>query len=284
MKLKKWEELPEQMKCEEVKRYYDLLKTKRASLFFKRLFDVVVSLFMLVLLSPIFLVLAIAIKVDSKGPVFYRQVRVTQYGRQFRIHKFRTMVQDADKGSQVTTQGDCRITRVGKRIRKLRLDEISQLIDVLKGDMTFVGTRPEVPKYVAQYTPKMMATLLLPAGVTSLASICFKDEDELLAGAEDTDKAYVEQVLPLKMKYNLYSIESFGFWRDVKTMFMTVFAVLGKKYNIEVDDTDAPTVDDAHVDDAPTADDNSQTDSTPMVENTAIDRDDQGSTDVEQPQ
>ncbi len=284
MKLKKWEELPEQMKCEEVKRYYDLLKTKRASLFFKRLFDVVVSLFMLVLLSPIFLVLAIAIKVDSKGPVFYRQVRVTQYGRQFRIHKFRTMVQDADKGSQVTTQGDCRITRVGKRIRKLRLDEISQLIDVLKGDMTFVGTRPEVPKYVAQYTPKMMATLLLPAGVTSLASICFKDEDELLAGAEDTDKAYVEQVLPLKMKYNLYSIESFGFWRDVKTMFMTVFAVLGKKYNIEVDDTDAPTVDDAHVDDAPTADDNSQTDSTPMVEDTAIDRDDQGSTDVEQPQ
>ena len=145
--------------------------------------------------------------------------------------------------------------------------------------MTFVGTRPEVPKYVAQYTPKMMATLLLPAGVTSLASICFKDEDELLAGAEDTDKAYVEQVLPLKMKYNLYSIERFGFWRDIKTMFMTVFAVLGKKYNIEVDDADAPTTMDA-----PTTDDNSQADCTPMVEDTAIDQDDQGSTDVEQPQ
>ena len=235
MRLKKWENLPEQMQIDEVKRYYDVLQKKRASLFFKRLFDVIVSLLMLLLLSPVFLVLAIAIKVDSKGPVFYRQVRVTQYGRQFRIHKFRTMVQDADKGSQVTTQGDCRITRVGKRIRKLRLDEISQLIDVLRGDMTFVGTRPEVPKYVEQYTPEMMATLLLPAGVTSLASICFKDEDELLVDAEDTDKIYVEQVLPLKMRYNLYSINHFGFWRDIKTMFMTVFAVLGKKYNIELD-------------------------------------------------
>ena len=235
MKLKKWDDLPEAMQCEEVRRYYDLLKTKTASLFFKRLFDIVASLLLLVLLFPLFLVLAIAIKVDSKGPVFYRQVRVTQYGREFRIHKFRTMVQDADKGSLVTVSGDNRITRVGRFIRDLRLDEISQLIDVLKGDMTFVGTRPEVPKYVQRYTPEMTATLLLPAGVTSLASICFKDEAKLLEGADDSDQVYVEQVLPAKMKYNLYSIEYFGFWRDIKTMFMTVFAVLGKKYTVDIE-------------------------------------------------
>ena len=229
--MKKWEDLPARLQTDEVRRYYDILKKKRVSLFFKRAFDIAVSLVLLLLLSPVFLLLAIAIKLDSKGPVFYRQTRVTRYGKEFRIHKFRSMVQNADqKGSLVTVSGDSRITRVGKFIRKCRLDEISQLIDVLQGTMTFVGTRPEVPKYVAAYTPEMMATLLLPAGVTSEASILYKDEAELLDSAEDADTVYVERVLPGKMYYNLKAIEKFSFFRDIKVMFMTVFAVLGKEY------------------------------------------------------
>ena len=233
MRLRKWENLPPEMQTEEVRKYYDILKKKRASLFFKRLFDICVSLVLLIVLSPIFLVLSIAIKTDSKGPVFYRQTRVTQYNREFRIFKFRSMVQGADKGSQVTVENDVRVTRVGKLIRKGRLDEISQLIDVLRGKMTFVGTRPEVPKYTRQYTPEMMATLLLPAGITSLASIYYKDEAELLDSAEDADKVYVEKVLPAKMYYNLKAIEKFSFWGDIKIMFMTFFAVLGKEYRDE---------------------------------------------------
>ena len=231
MKIVKWEELPADMQTEEVRHYYDALCEKKFSLAMKRLFDIVVSLLMLVILSPLFLILAIAIKIDSPGPVFYRQERVTQYGRRFRIHKFRSMVNNADrKGSLVTVQNDSRVTRVGKLIRKCRLDEISQLIDVLTGDMSFVGTRPEIVKYVDRYDPVMRATLLLPAGVTSEASILYKDEDELLSGAENVDDVYVERVLPGKMYYNLKSIEKFGFWSDIGTMFKTVFAVLGKEY------------------------------------------------------
>lgn len=230
MRLIKWDKLPEKLKTEEVRKYYDILRKKRFGLFIKRLFDIFVSLIMLIILLPLFLILAIAIKIDSKGPVFYRQVRITQYGKEFRIHKFRSMVQNADKGSQVTVSNDSRVTKVGKFIRKCRLDEISQLIDVLQGNMTFVGTRPEVPKYVKEYSDEMLATLLLPAGITSEASIYFKDEADLLDAAEDTDKAYIEEVLPIKMYYNLKSIEKFGFWRDIKLMFMTFFAVLGKKY------------------------------------------------------
>lgn len=234
MRLVKWQKLPENMQTEEVKKYYDLLKKKKFSLFVKRIFDFVVSLVMLIILSPVFLILAIAIKIDSRGPVFYRQLRVTQYGKQFRIFKFRTMVNNADKiGAHVTVDGDSRITKVGKFIRKCRLDEISQLIDVLRGKMTFVGTRPEAVKYVGKYTPEMMATLLLPAGITSEASIYFKDEAELLEKAEDVDKVYVEEILPKKMKHNLKSIEKFGFWKDIGTMFKTVFAVLGKEYKEE---------------------------------------------------
>ena len=230
MKIVKWEKLPPEMQTEEVRRYYDILKKKKVSLFFKRLFDIVVSAIMLVILSPVFLILAIAIKLDSKGPVFYRQKRLTQYNKPFRIFKFRSMVQNADRGSQVTVSGDARVTRVGKLVRKCRLDEVSQLIDVFRGTMTFVGTRPEVPKYTEHYTPEMMATLLLPAGVTSLASIYYKDEAELLDAADDTDKVYVEDVLPAKMYYNLKAIEEFSFFGDIKIMFMTVFAVLGKEY------------------------------------------------------
>ena len=217
------------MQTEAVKPYYEILQKKQIGLIFKRSFDIVVSLIMLLILSPVFLVLAIAIKLDSKGPVFYRQVRVTQYGKEFRIFKFRTMVNNADKiGSQVTVGGDSRITRVGKVIRECRLDEIGQLLNILGGSMTFVGTRPEVPKYVEKYTPEMWATLLLPAGVTSEASIRYKDEAALLDAAEDVDATYIQDVLPGKMKYNLRSSQEYSFFKDIKTMFQTVFAVVEK--------------------------------------------------------
>ena len=228
MLIKKWDKLPPEMQTPEVRRYYNILKKKQLSLFFKRLFDILVSLIMLIVLSPVFLILAIAIKTDSKGPVFYRQVRVTQYNKKFRIFKFRSMVEGADKGSQVTVKGDARVTKVGRFVRKSRLDEVSQLIDVFRGTMTFVGTRPEVPKYTERYTPEMMATLLLPAGVTSLASIYYKDEAELLDASDDTDKTYVEKVLPEKMRYNLKALEDFSFFGDIKIMFKTVFAMLGR--------------------------------------------------------
>ena len=206
---------------------YFIIRKKNFSLFCKRCFDFFVSSIMLIILSPLFLFLALAIKIDSKGPVFFRQERVTQYGKTFRIFKFRTMVNNADKiGSQVTVASDARVTKVGKFIRKCRLDEVSQLIDVWRGTMSFVGTRPEVTKYVERYTDEMLATLLLPAGVTSEASIKCKNEDELLNGAENVDEVYVSAVIPKKMEYNLQSLKKYGFFRDIGTMFKTVFAVL----------------------------------------------------------
>ena len=232
--LKKWDKLPQQLKLEEIRPYYDVLDKKRGSLVLKRLFDIVVSAILLILLSPVILVLSVAIKVDSRGPVFYRQERYTQYGRKFKIHKFRSMCDGADKeGALVTVGNDMRITRVGKVVRKCRLDEIAQLIDVFKGDMTFVGVRPEVKKYVDEYEKEWLATFLLPAGVTNLTCIYFKDEDELLSGVEDVDKVYVEDVLPRKMKWNLKGIKEFSFLNDIKLMFMTFFAVCGKEYREE---------------------------------------------------
>ncbi len=231
MSLRKWDMLPEEFRTPIVLEYYEILRGRKFSLFIKRVFDVCASFLMLLFLSPIFLVLAVAIKLDSKGPIFYRQERITRYGKKFKIYKFRTMIVDADKqGPKVTIKNDKRVTRVGKLIRKCRLDEICQLLNVFVGDMTFVGTRPEVEKYVLEYTEEMKATLLLPAGVTSLASIYYKDEEQLLSNAQDVDKTYVEKVLPEKMKYNLLAIRKFGFFKDIKIMFMTVFAVLGKKY------------------------------------------------------
>ena len=233
MKIIPWEQLPLEMQTEEVRRYYDILKKKKVSLFLKRVFDLVMSVCALALLWPVYLILAVAIKLDSPGPVFYRQVRVTQYGKEFRIHKFRTMVQDADRGSQITVNHDSRVTRVGKLIRACRLDEIAQLIDVIEGTVTLVGVRPETPKYVAAYTNEMMATLLLPAGVTNLACIYFKDEAKLLDGVEDIDKTYIEEILPQKMYHNLKGIEQFSFFGDIKILVMTVLAVLGKEYRAE---------------------------------------------------
>ena len=234
--MRKWEDLPAEMQNEEVRYYYDILCKKSFSLGLKRVFDIVVSAIMLVCLSWLFLILAIAIKIDSPGPVFYRQERVTRYGKKFKIHKFRTMVNNEDKkGTLVTVKNDSRVTRVGQLIRKCRLDEVSQLIDVFEGSMSFVGTRPEVQKFVDFYSPEMMATLLLPAGVTSEASILYKDEDRLLDRADDVDKVYVEKVLPGKMYYNLKSIEKFNFFSDIHTMIKTVLAVSGKDYPADLD-------------------------------------------------
>lgn len=227
----KWDKLPRAMQKDEIRPYWEKLRKKNFSLFWKRIFDIVVSGLMLLILLPFFLILSLAIVIDSRGPVFYRQERVTQYGRHFRIFKFRSMVNDADKkGTLVTVGHDARITRVGTFIRKLRLDEVSQLIDVFRGTMTFVGTRPEVPKYVDQYSTEYLATLLLPAGVTSMASIMFKDEDTMLDKIDNADRVYMEKIVPLKMKWNLEEINKFSFWRDIKIMAMTVFAIFGKKY------------------------------------------------------
>lgn len=232
MLLKPWNNLPDFMRTEEVRPYYDELKKHTVSLILKRLFDFTVSLILLLIIWPILVILALAVKLDSSGPAFYKQERVTTYGKRFRIWKFRTMVANADKiGTQVTVSNDQRITKVGKFLRGIRLDELPQIINILIGDMSFVGTRPEVVKYVNAYKPAFYATLLLPAGVTSEASIRYKDEYELLDKAEDVDKVYIEQVLPDKMKWNLNSIERFSFAREILTMIRTVLAVLGKDYN-----------------------------------------------------
>lgn len=234
MILKKWEDLPEFLKNEETKVYYEILKKKKVSLILKRVFDIVVSLFMMIILLPVFIVLIIAIKLDSKGPAFYRQERITQYGKKFKIFKFRTMIVNADKiGTLVTIDNDPRITKVGKILRKLRLDELPQLINILMSDLSFVGVRPEVQKYVDKYTNEMMATLLMKAGVTSNTSIYFKDEDAIIDKLKDSgkkiDDIYIEDVLPIKMKYNLQYIKKFNILKDFKICIDTVFAVLKYK-------------------------------------------------------
>ena len=229
--LKDWDELPDFMQVPEVRPYYDTLKKKQGSLLLKRIFDFVTAILLFLILAIPMAMIAIWIKLDSEGPVFYRQERVTTYGSHFRIHKFRTMVNNADKiGTAVTVSGDARITKVGQKLRDLRLDELPQVFDVIAGTMSFVGTRPEAVKYVEQYRPEYFATLLMPAGITSEAAIRYKDEAKLLDVADDVDKVYVKQVLPEKMKWNLDTIQNFSFFKDVVTMFRTVFAVLGKEY------------------------------------------------------
>ncbi|MBO4733281.1 MAG: sugar transferase, partial [Clostridia bacterium] len=217
------------MQNESVKEYYDILCTRKAGLFCKRVFDLLAAFVFLLVLSPLLLIISVAIAIDSKGGVFFKQKRVTTYGKVFSIYKFRTMVSDAERlGSQITVDGDNRITKVGKVLRKFHLDEIPQLFNVLTGDMSFVGTRPEVPKYVDAYTDEMMATLLLPAGITSLASIKYKDENSLISGADDVDFVYINQILPDKMKYNLAAVKKFGFFSDMGIMFKTFFSVFIK--------------------------------------------------------
>lgn len=225
--MKKWEEIPEEMDFPEVHRYYELLYNKRASLAAKRVFDLIMSIVLIVVLFPVLIIIGAAVKATSPGEILFKQIRVTAYGKRFRIYKFRTMVADApQKGAAVTVNGDVRVTKIGSFLRKVRLDELPQLFNILKGEMTFVGTRPEVERYVKHYTPEMYATLLLPAGVTSPASIRYKDEERLLNEGRDADTTYVEKILPEKMKYNLSYLEKFSFWGDIKILFQTVAAVL----------------------------------------------------------
>ena len=223
-----WDKLPSNMRNKAVKPYYDILSTKKVQLLAKRLFDFLVASLMLVVLSPLFLIIAIAIKLDSKGPVFFRQTRVTTNGRLFKIFKFRTMCENAESmGTQVTTNNDMRVTKIGAMLRRYRLDEIPQLINIITGDMSYVGTRPEVTKYVEHYTPEMYATLLLPAGVTSLCSIEFKDEEKLLSASSNPDETYVSEILPHKMNINLYEVRTFNLVRQFLTCINTVLAVTG---------------------------------------------------------
>lgn len=221
-----FDRLPEVFRNDEVKPYYDVLYKKRLSLCFKRVTDFILALIMLVFLLIPMAVIAVIIKLGSKGPVLYKQERVTKYNRTFRIWKFRTMTVGADKaGALVTSANDNRITGIGRTLRRFRLDELPQIFHVLSGKMSIVGTRPEVRRYVDRYTPAMMATLLMPAGITSLASIKFKDEDALIGDVSDpdeVDRIYVEEILPQKMAYNLEYISRFGFRRDIKLMLSTV--------------------------------------------------------------
>lgn len=224
-----YNKLPAFLKCSEVKPYYDILANRRASIALKRITDLVFAFIMTVVLIIPIAVISIAVKATSEGPVFYRQERVTKYGKIFRIFKFRTMIVNADKlGSLVTTDGDSRVTKIGKFLRKYRLDELPQIFNVWTGDMTVVGTRPEVKKYVDCYEKEYLATLLMPAGITSLASVKFKDEEKLLNNSEDVDKTYIEKVLPLKMEYNLSYIKKFSFFYDIKLIIKTVLEVFGR--------------------------------------------------------
>lgn len=227
MCFKQWEELPEFMKNEAVKRYYEILSKKRFQLRIKRFFDVMMSSILIVLLSPMFIAISLWIKLDSEGPVFYKQKRITQYGRNFYIFKFRTMVVNADQmGSLITKMYDPRITKAGEKMRKLRIDELPQLFNIFKGDMSFVGTRPEVERYVMAYTEEMRATLLLPAGVTSKASIEYRNENVLLNSSESTDEVYIQKILPEKMKWNLKSLEKFSLYGELYVMLQTIFTVI----------------------------------------------------------
>ena len=229
--LRKWEDLPDFMRIPEVRPYWEVLNKKRGQLLLKRLFDLTAGLLLSIILAVPMAVISVMIKRDSEGPVFYRQERVTAYGRHFRIHKFRTMVSNADQiGTAVTVGNDSRITKIGSKLRGHRLDELPQVLDVIVGDMSFVGTRPEAVKYVEKYKPEYLATLLMPAGITSEASIRYKDEDKLLDAADDVDSVYINQVLPAKMKWNLKSLCTFSFPKEIATMFRTVAAVLGKDY------------------------------------------------------
>lgn len=225
--MRAFDKLPAQFNNDSVKAYYDILSKRRGSIVLKRGFDIIVSLIVLIFLIIPIIIISVCIKVNSPGPVFFRQQRVTKYGRVFRIFKFRTMVVNAESlGSMVTTKGDSRVTSIGRTLRKYRLDELPQIFNVISGDMSFVGTRPEVKKYVDLYNDEYYATLLLPAGITSLTSIMYKDEEKLLASSDDADDVYINTILPEKMKYNLQYTKDFGFWYDIKIMLKTVKEVI----------------------------------------------------------
>lgn len=229
MILKPFDKLPSQFQNDDVRYYYDILSSKRLSLTLKRVADFILALIMTVLLIIPMAVIAVLIKFSSPGPVFYKQERITTYGQKFMIFKFRTMKVGSDKAGLLTLENDDRITGVGKFLRKLRLDELPQIFHVLSGKMSIVGTRPEVLKYVEQYSDAMYATLLMPAGITSFASIEYKDEDKIIGEASSpdmVDEIYISKILPDKMKYNLKYIEDFSFFYDIRLMFKTVIQVI----------------------------------------------------------
>jgi len=195
----------------------------------KRIFDILVSGIGLICLSPLLLIVAIWIKLDSPGPIFYRQVRVGRYNKDFRIFKFRSMCIDSDKGSLVTIGGrDPRITHSGYFIRKFKIDELPQLINVLVGDMSLVGPRPEVRHYVNYWTTEQMHVLDVRPGITDPASIKFRNENELLAQAEDPEKYYIEVIMQEKIKSYLDYVEKNNFWYDIKLIFQTIWVVITK--------------------------------------------------------
>lgn len=227
--MKRWKDLPLEMRVSSVKPYYDILEQKKASLFMKRMFDIILSIVSLAIFSPLFFVVGLLITIESHGGPFYIQERITQYGRLFNIIKFRTMYKSKVTKTLITAENDPRITKVGKAIRKARLDELPQLFNILKGDMSFVGPRPEVKKFVNRYSEEMWATLLVPAGLTSKASISFKDEDTMLMHENNIEEAYIVKVLPIKMKLNLDSIREYSFLSDIGTIFQTAFVVLRSK-------------------------------------------------------
>lgn len=204
-----------------------LLKKKRFSLFLKRTFDVFASFFGLLVLSPILILIALLIVLTSSGGVFFRQVRVGRNGKEFRIFKFRTMVKDAEaKGMQITVGNDSRVTTIGKFLRKCKLDELPQLINVLLGQMSFVGYRPEVPKYVAMYTDYQRNILRIRPGITDLASIEYRDENEVLEQSDNPEDTYVNDVMQKKLALNIKYMQEMGFWYDLKLIFKTFLAIL----------------------------------------------------------
>jgi lipopolysaccharide/colanic/teichoic acid biosynthesis glycosyltransferase len=205
-----------------------ILQQKRLQLILKRIFDIVVSFVGLVILSPLFLILAIAIARDSKGPVFFKQTRVGRNGVPFKIYKFRTMVEDAEaRGMQLTVGDDSRITNVGTFLRKTKIDELPQLINVFKGEMSFVGPRPEVPKYVGLYTEDQRQVLMVRPGITDLASIEYRNESELLATADNPEKVYIEEVMPRKIELNKKYIENISLCGDIRIIFKTLASLVG---------------------------------------------------------
>ena len=229
MLVEKWDNLPEFMKNNTVREYYEIIEKKKLNLFFKRVFDIVISIILILIFSPILITVAILIKLDSTGRVFFKQDRVTKYGKIFKMYKFRTMVESQDQGSaQVTMLGDKRITRIGKILRKFRIDELPQLFNIFIGDISFVGPRPEILKFVKEYDDEMLATLLIPAGVTSMASVAFRNEDELLKNVEDVEYTYVTTIMPNKVKLNLDYIKNISVFEDIKIMFITVITVFFK--------------------------------------------------------
>lgn len=229
--MRKWDKLPEKMKNEHIFKYYKIIRKRLISRILKRIFDFLFSLLLIIILMPLMLLVMLLIKFDSKGPVIFRQTRITQYMKRFTIYKFRSMYYVSnDSSDKITVAGDNRITRIGKILRKTKIDEIPQLFNVLKGEMSFVGTRPEVIEYVEQYNEAMYATFLLPAGITSLASVKYKDEASLIEGASDVKEIYINEILPQKMHYNLKSLEKFSFFHDMYIIFITAFTLLfGKR-------------------------------------------------------